>query len=128
MMDGDIFWTSLNSPKRQVTSLMKDRVQNDVFFAIADPTRRSILDMLTCGNLALKDISSHFPITRTAVSKHLRILEGAELIESQKIGRETIYQISPKPMIEVQEWLKAFSEFWDKKLNDLKNIVENDNI
>lgn len=107
---------------------MKDREQNDVFFAIADPTRRSILDMLTCGNLALKDISNNFPITRTAVSKHLRILEGADLIGSKKIGRETIYQLSPKPLIEVQEWLKTFSEFWDKKLNDLKNFVENNDI
>jgi len=115
----------LNNRKRQVIGIMKDRVQSDVFFAIADPTRRRILDILTCGNLALKDISSNFPITRTAVSKHLRILEEADLIGSKKIGRETIYQISPKPLIEVQKWLKTYSEFWDKKLNDLKIFVEN---
>lgn len=107
---------------------MKNHVQNDVFFAIADPTRRSILDMLTSGNLALKDISSNFPITRTAVSKHLRILEEAELIGSKKYGRETIYQISPKPLIGVEEWLKTYSEFWDKKLNDLKSFVENNDM
>lgn len=107
---------------------MKERIENDVFFAIADPTRRKILDILTCGNLALKDISSNFPITRTAVSKHLRILEQAALVKSKKTGRETIYQISPKPLIDVQEWLKTYSEFWDRKLNDLKNFVENNNL
>ncbi len=104
---------------------MKHREQNDVFFAIADPTRRAILDMLSSGNLALKDISSNFQITRTAVSKHIRILQDADLIESNRLGRNTVYQISPKPLIEVQEWLKTYSEFWDKKLNDLKNFVEN---
>ncbi|MDF2595025.1 MAG: ArsR family transcriptional regulator [Clostridia bacterium] len=107
---------------------MKSREQNDVFFAIADPTRRTILDMLTCGNLALKDISSQFPITRTAVSKHLKILEEADLIGSKKIGRETIYQISPKPLSEIHDWIKTYSEFWDKKLSNLKNFVENNEL
>lgn len=107
---------------------MKNHIRNDVFFAIADPTRRSILGILTNGNLALKNISSHFPMTRTAVSKHLTILHDANLIESKKLGRETIYQISPQPLIEVQEWLKTYSEFWDKKLNDLKYFVENNDL
>jgi predicted transcriptional regulator len=80
------------------------------------------------GKCEAEEPSPCFTITRTAVSKHLRILEGADLIESKKTGRETIYQISPKPLIEVQEWLKTFSEFWDKKLNDLKNYVENNDI
>lgn len=106
-------------------SLMSNQPENDVYFAIADPTRRSILNMLTSGNLALKDISSNFPMTRTAVSKHLRILQDADLIHSQKIGRETVYHISPEPLAEVQKWLETYSKFWDKKLNDLKFFIEN---
>lgn len=109
-------------------SRKRNNHQNSVYFAIADPTRREILDMLTSGNLALKEISSKFPITRTAVSKHLKILQDADLIRSQKIGRETVYQASPEPLMEVQEWLEMYAKFWDKKLNCLKSFVENNDL
>jgi Predicted transcriptional regulators len=84
--------------------------------------------MLTSGNLALKNISSNFPMTRTAVSKHLKILEEADLIGSKKSGRETVYQLSPEPLIQVEDWIKTYSEFWDKKLNHLKDFVENNDV
>lgn len=106
----------------------RNRQQNGVYFAIADPTRRDILDMLTSGNLALKDISDKFPITRTAISKHLKILQDADLIRSQKIGRETVYQMSPEPLVEVRQWLETYSAFWDEKLNNLQSMLENNEL
>jgi DNA-binding transcriptional ArsR family regulator len=97
---------------------------NEVFFAISDPTRRSILNMLTQGNLALKDISGQLPITRTAVSKHLKVLHEADLVKCSKEGRETVYELSPEPLLIVREWLDYYSNFWDDKLKSLKDFVE----
>ncbi|MGG1658205.1 ArsR/SmtB family transcription factor [Brevibacillus sp. NRS-1366] len=99
--------------------------KHDVFQAIADPTRRKLLELLTDRDMAVTVISSHFPISRTAVSKHLRILSDAGLVKEQKVGRETRYRLQPEPLQELQSWLSYYERFWDNKLNALKRLVEN---
>lgn len=101
-------------------------VKHDVFQAIADPTRREVLGLLANKDLAISEITSHFPISRTAIAKHLHILSEANLVSGKKVGREKIYQLHPEPLTEVKQWLAYYEQFWDNKLSMLKHIVEKD--
>lgn len=100
--------------------------KHDVFQAIADPTRRKLLRLLVDQEMPVTVISGHFPISRTAVSKHLRILSEAGLVREQKVGRETRYSLQPEPLRELKDWLSYFERFWENKLNALKLLVEAD--
>jgi DNA-binding transcriptional ArsR family regulator len=98
----------------------------DVFQAIADPTRRGVLKLLTDREMPVTVISRHFPISRTAVSKHLRILAEAGLVEETKVGRERRYKLQPEPLQQLKQWLSYYERFWDNKMNALQHFVEND--
>lgn len=98
----------------------------DVFQAIADPTRRKLLRLIDDREMAVTAISGHFPISRTAVSKHLRILADAGLVKERKVGRETRYRFEPEPLLELKRWLAYFDRFWDNKLSVLQHYVESD--
>jgi DNA-binding transcriptional ArsR family regulator len=98
----------------------------DVFQAIADPTRRKLLRLLADQEMPVTVISSHFPMSRTAVSKHLRILSEAGLVREQKVGRETRYRLHPEPLLELKQWLSYYEQFWDNKISMLKHLVENE--
>ena len=96
----------------------------DVFRAIADPTRRQIMALLAGGDLRVSDIASRFDMSRPAVSKHLALLESAQLIRVERQGREAINCLNPDGLKPVAEWLTFFSQFWDDKLANLKQAVE----
>ncbi|RCX16726.1 ArsR family transcriptional regulator [Fontibacillus phaseoli] len=96
----------------------------DVFQAVADPTRRQLLGLLGDRELPLKDLTGHFPMSRTAVSKHLRILSDAGLVRERKVGRETRYRLDADPLLELKRWLAYFDRFWENKLSLLKHYVE----
>ena len=100
--------------------------KHDVFQAIADPTRREVLRLLAEKELPISEITSHFPISRTAIAKHLHILSEAELVSGRKIGREKIYRLQPEPLAELKQWLSFYEQFWNNKLLILKHVVEND--
>ncbi|MDM5231424.1 ArsR/SmtB family transcription factor [Lysinibacillus pakistanensis] len=99
-------------------------VKYDVFQAIADPTRRHILQLLALRNKPISLIAENFAISRTAVVKHLTILEQAELVSAQKKGREKIYTLHVEKLKELEDWLQYFDLFWDNKLAQLQNMVE----
>jgi DNA-binding transcriptional ArsR family regulator len=99
--------------------------KRDVFQAIADPTRRELLSLLADKEMSVTVICGHFPMSRTAVSKHLHILADAGLVSEHKVGRETRYKLQPEPLLELKQWLSYYERFWDKKLVALKNFVEN---
>ncbi|CAH0347251.1 metalloregulator ArsR/SmtB family transcription factor [Bacillus sp. CECT 9360] len=101
--------------------------KHDVFQAIADPTRRKVLKLLAEKELPISEISSHFPISRTAVAKHLHILSEADLVSGRKVGREKRYRLQPEPLTEVKQWLAYYEKFWENKLSILKYIVEDQN-
>lgn len=106
---------------------MVDPVQRyDVFQAIADPTRRRLLHLLGDQELPVTILSSHFPMSRTAVSKHLRVLADAGLVKDRKVGRETRYRLDAEPLRELKRWLAYYERFWDNKLTALKLYVESD--
>lgn len=98
----------------------------DVFQAIADPTRRKLLELLAEDQLSIASLSSHFTMSRTAVTKHLGILEVAGLVSSQKAGREKLYRLEAKPLQTLKQWLEFYEQFWDDKLEKLKMIAEED--
>jgi DNA-binding transcriptional ArsR family regulator len=98
----------------------------DVFQAIADPTRRKLLELLLNDEVSISTISSHFPMSRTAVTKHLRVLESAGLTRPQKVGREKLYKLESQPLQKLQTWIEFFNPYWETKLLDLKRIVENE--
>ncbi|MBD3918496.1 winged helix-turn-helix transcriptional regulator [Paenibacillus sp. PR3] len=96
----------------------------DVFQAIADPSRRKLLEMLGDEEMPVTTISSHFSMSRTAVSKHLRILTDAGLLTERKVGRETRYRLEPAPLQELKRWLAYYDRFWDNKMLALQRYVE----
>lgn len=100
--------------------------KQDVFQAVADPTRRELLSLLGDRELPLKDLTGHFPMSRTAVSKHLRVLTDAGLVRERKVGRETRYRLDADPLQELKRWLSYFDRFWENKLSMLRHYVEAD--
>ena len=96
------------------------------FHAIADPTRRQILDLLRQrGPQRAGDLAGRFPrISRPAVSKHLRVLRGSRLVQQKQRGRETWYQLNPLPLGQVQGWLETYRGFWQEHMKRLKDSVE----
>lgn len=97
---------------------------SDVYRALADPTRRAILDLLMSGNQPVGSIARKFKISRPAVSKHLSVLRDARLVTEIKDGRHRICQLEAAPMREVKQWVDRYEEFWQRNLQSLKNFVE----
>jgi DNA-binding transcriptional ArsR family regulator len=95
--------------------------------AVADATRRAILELLlTEGTLPAGQIAAHFPgVSRPAVSKHLRVLREAKLVQARELGRERHYTLDPEPLIEIyQRWVAPFVPGWEAGLQELKRRVE----
>ena len=95
-----------------------------VFEAIADPTRRAVLDLLRQGSLPAGVIARAFPVSRPAISKHLRLLRRAHLVREHREGRNRIYQLNPEPLRAVDSWIGQYRDFWTASLNSLKSFVE----
>ena len=98
----------------------------DVFDAIADPTRRRILERLADGDESVASLTGEFQISRPAVSKHLKVLQLSGLVNFNTRGRENIYRLIPAGLREVRDWLAYYDKFWDNKLHSLRDIVEGD--
>jgi DNA-binding transcriptional ArsR family regulator len=94
------------------------------FNALADPTRRAVLDLLRQGSQPAGKIAGAFPISRPAISKHLRLLRRAHLVEERREGRHRFYQLSPGPLRAVDSWLNHYRGFWQTNLANLKAFVE----
>ena len=96
----------------------------DVFRAIADPTRRAILDRLRAGPAPVNDLAADFAQTRPAISKHLRVLRDARLVSETRVGRERIYVLEAAPLQRAAGWLAGYSTFWQHNLDRLKRHLE----
>jgi DNA-binding transcriptional ArsR family regulator len=94
------------------------------FQALADPTRRAVLDLLRRGKQPAGQIASAFPVSRPAISKHLRLLRRAHLVSEHREGRHRVYQLTPEPLRAVDSWLEQYRMFWAASLNNLKAFVE----
>lgn len=105
-------------------TMHRARADADVFRAIADPTRRKILDRLREGPVAVNALAGRFDQSRPAVSKHLRVLRNAGLVAEERSGRERVYRLQPKPLREVVGWIEGYRAMWQVKLGNLKRYLE----
>ncbi len=102
-------------------------MRRDVFQAIADPTRREIIGMLTQNPMTLNTVAEKFEISRPAISKHVRILTECGLITINKQGRERFCSSKPEKLKEVADWAEKYRIFWTGKLDALENFLEAEN-
>ena len=90
---------------------------DDVFFALADPTRREVLRSVALRpELTASRLAGELPITRQAIVKHLAALQKAGLVEPRREGRETLYTLTPAPMMDAMDWMAEVGAAWDGRL------------
>lgn len=99
-------------------------LRRDVFQAISDPTRRTILLLLASQSLTAGSIAANFDTARPTVSKHLQILAECELLEQEQTGREIYYHINAEKMKEVADFIEPFREMWDARFNKLEAVMK----
>lgn len=99
-------------------------LRRDVFQAIADPTRRAILLLLSTQSMTAGAIASNFDTARPTVSKHLQILTECELLQQEQNGREMYYHLNPNKLKEIADFIEPFQKMWDDRFNKLENIMK----
>lgn len=98
-------------------------MRRDIFQAIADPTRRAILTLITLHAMTPNALAEHFDTSRQAVSKHLKILTECELVRQEQVGREIYYKLEIEKMKEIDKWLEQFRKIWETKFNQLDDLL-----
>jgi DNA-binding transcriptional ArsR family regulator len=98
-------------------------MRRDVFQAIADPTRRAIITLISLHAMTPNALAEHFDSTRQAVSKHLRILTECQLIRQEQAGREIYYHFNAKKMKDVADFIEPFRQMWESKFNQLDKVL-----
>jgi len=98
--------------------------RRDVFQAIADPTRRSILLLVASQTMTAGAIAANFDTARPTVSRHLQILTECELLQQEQSGREIYYQLNPQKMKEIADFLEPFRQMWDKRFDKLEAVMK----
>jgi DNA-binding transcriptional ArsR family regulator len=98
--------------------------QADVFAAIADPTRRRMLEMLCERECDASALGRPFRISQPSVSQHLRVLRQAGLVRARRAGRNRVYRLRPQPLKGVVDWVAHFEQFWDARLERLAEYLE----
>ena len=97
----------------------------DKFSALADPTRRKIIELLArCGELSATDISDQFHVSPPAISQHLKILREADLVRVEKRAQQRIYRINPQAMLELEDWVRQLTRLWNERFEALDQLLE----
>ena len=99
--------------------MVRPRAAVDVFRAVADPTRRALLDRLRKGDLPVMSLAESFRMSLPAVSQHLKILREAGLVSEHREGRQRVYKLVPGPLREVADWVDHYEQFWKTHLRKL---------
>lgn len=95
----------------------------DVVTALADPTRRRILELLVDGEAAAGELAAHFPVSRPAVSRHLRVLREAGLVRARVDGQRRLYAVDAAPLAELDAWLEPYRRLWSQRLDALDTEI-----
>ncbi len=101
--------------------------KRDIFQAIADPTRREIIHLISGKPGNLTTISENFDMSRQAVTLHIKILEECGLIIIKQQGRERYCELKPEKLKEVDEWVSYYRTLWSKKFTSLRNFIDTEN-
>ena len=97
----------------------------DKFSALADPTRRKIIEMLAVnGQLSATDISDKFQVSPSAISQHLKVLREANVVQMEKRAQQRLYQINPAAMFELEEWAKQITQRWNERFDALDEVLQ----
>jgi DNA-binding transcriptional ArsR family regulator len=97
----------------------------DTFSALAEPTRRTILEMLAHhGPLSATEIYAKFPASPPAISQHLKVLREAKLVQVEKRAQQHIYQINPHAMLELEAWSRHITQLWNQRFDALDTVLE----
>jgi DNA-binding transcriptional ArsR family regulator len=104
----------------QRAALVEDRI----FQALADPSRRAIFESLTRGEAAVKDLTSRFDISQPAVSQHLATLKDAGLVNGRRDGRCVYYRAEPRGMKPLIDWIAHYRAFWTERIDRLEQLLE----
>ena len=104
--------------------MSRPQAHDDVFRAIADPTRRAILDRLRAGPANAGALAADFRQSRPAISKHLKVLRSLRLVTEERVGRERVYTLDAKPLQRVAGWVEGYRSFWQTSLARLKRYLE----
>ena len=99
-------------------------MKRDIFQAIADPTRRTIIALIAIQAMTPNAIAEHFDTSRQAVSKHLRILTECELIKQEQKGREIYYLLEIEKMKEIDKWLEQYRKIWETRFEQLGEVLK----
>ncbi len=99
-------------------------IRRDIYQAIADPTRRAILTLLTISAMTPNTIAGHFGSSRQAVSKHIQILAECGAVDQDQRGREIFYKLNIDKMKEIDRWMEAFRKLWEIRFDQLDNILK----
>ena len=91
--------------------------------ALADPTRRQIVALLAAGERGAGELAGHFPVTRPAISRHLRVLREAGLVQVRAEGQRRVYALDPRPLAELDEWLAPYRRLWAQRLDALDTEI-----
>ena len=86
---------------------------SDVFRAVADPTRRAMLDLLLTGDRSVRELARPFRMSQPAISQHLRVLREAGLVRARQVGRQRLYRINPRPLEALYEWAARYRQLVD---------------
>ncbi len=97
---------------------------DSIFHALADPTRRAILNDVSAGEKTVGDVAKPYALTLAAVSKHLNVLEAAELIARQRRGSFQIVRLNAATLREADQWLSYYSKFWSSQFDSLEKYLE----
>ena len=95
-----------------------------VFHALADPTRRAVVERLTRGPAAMTELAQPFPMALPSFLQHLRVLEQCGLVRSRKQGRVRTYQLAPEPLAEAQDWMAAQRVIWERRFDQLDDYLK----
>jgi len=97
----------------------------DIFYALADPTRRKILELLASrGRLSATEIYANFTASPPAISQHLKVLREADLVKMEKHAQQRIYQINPQAVLELEDWSRQLAQLWNKRLDALAELIK----
>lgn len=97
---------------------------SDVFRAVADPTRRAVLELLRESELSATELAEPFLMSQPAISQHLRVLREAGLVSVEKVGRQRKYALNPEPLRAIDDWIAHYRVFWPSRLDRLGKLLE----
>ena len=100
------------------------KLRRDVFQALADPTRRTILTLVALKAMTPSTIAENFDSSRQTISRHIQILTECELLEQRQDGREIFYYLNPKKMKEIADFIEPFRKFWDDRFDKLETVMK----